>query len=339
MDKNKPYSGGKMIRKPIAEKKAERDRDFNVVVRFEEFKLHNLNAILAHRIAGMINYLVENLQEYYGDNPEIYLQIEKLIKQGKLKKEYLREDFLKKEQYEALLNLIREWETGRGKRNFRRDGKIFEAVLAFDRKLSLQEIKEELELFLKEFSKQTGVVLDTAEWMLGNERKKLLLNKVLEFASGKIDGSQLILAGLPILLGISPERNFLPFIHEKNGKTHLHILIIPRGEDEKKIKLTEKAVNQARINYLPPHVVERMLRTPPRGKYSLKVIHLLRSKVGKKKADRIVSLCRQAGIKKQLFHKLVLENRVDELLQLAEKILKLQSLPEPERKTKPRRSL
>ena len=289
--------------------------DFNVVVRLKEYKARSLPHMLAHRIAGSINAVVRQIRSYaeMEDNPYQLKALEESIKE--LSDDYTREHFLKKEAYQDLYYLWREWETGRGKRNFNPDWKMYEVVASFDRDMSPEELQREIDLLLTKLSQKLNVDIRYKKLNLKEvERRNELLNLLNEYKRGNLSAGEFVFKASSLLTGILPEKNALIFLHKKpEGGHHLHILIVPRNPEEKRIRFSPERFMEARLEYLPRHILERLLGKNL-GAYDLRAIHLLREAFGKEEADKIVRQAREVGIPSDIFNRLVYSGNYETLL-------------------------
>lgn len=178
---------------------------------------------------------------------------------------------------QILYEYLRKGETLRGLKNLRKNASLVEFILAFDRPLSNEEKINEFYKFLQIFSKITGV-------------NPFIKNK---------DGS----------ISINPYK-VAYFFHSKNGKDHIHILIVPRKGDGKKVNISPKMFQNILQLYLPPEIYHNMLskvkkRKKKLGAYPLWVIRKLETLTQDTKfVKEIVQTCRNFGITKTEFKEL-----------------------------------
>lgn len=293
----------------------EKRDDFNVVVRLKEYKAGSLPHMLAHRIAGSVNGVIRQIKSYAESETNLLSLVALKKSIEGLSDNYAREDFLKKEAYQSLYHLWREWETGKGKRNFNPERKIYELVVSFDREMSPEELQREIDLLLTKLSQKLNVDIRYKKLTLKEDERKHELRKLLnEYKKGNLSAGELVFKASSLLTGILPEKNVLIFLHKKpEGGHHLHILILPRNPEERRIKFSKERFMEARLEYLPRHILEKLLGKNI-GDYDLRAIHLLRETFGKEEADRIVREARQVEIPKSLFNRLVYSGEYQTLL-------------------------
>ena len=178
---------------------------------------------------------------------------------------------------QSIYENLRIGETLGGLKNLRKNASLVEFVLAFDRPLSEEEKFRELAKFLQSFFKTTGV------------------NPFLKTKDGKTT--------------INPHKVAF-FFHSKNGKDHIHILIVPRKDDGKKVNISPGMFRELLQLYLPPEVYHNMLskvkkRKKKLGAYPLWVIRKLETLTQDPKfVKELVQTCRNFGVSKTEFKEL-----------------------------------
>jgi len=180
------------------------------------------------------------------------------------------------ESIEKLYTKLRQIETENGKRNLRKNASLVEFVLAFEDRLSEEDLKEEIKSFFSTVEKITDI---PTSW------------------------------------------RSVYFVHEKNGRTHVHILIVPRRWNGKKVNISPGIYKQIVQEYAP-HMLG-VIFSKRIGVYPLQLIRELERRHGKEWAKEFVKLCRKHEVKKSHFKAVVMAHKERELY---EELKRLDSL-------------
>jgi hypothetical protein len=165
---------------------------------------------------------------------------------------------------ELVKSHLRSWETLFGKKNLRKNASLVEFVISYETDKAEWEMIDDLERFLRIVSDITGIeVGDLKEIQPG------------------------------LFLG----KNLAVFFHKKNERSHMHVLIVPRRSDGKKVNLKPAMFRQILEKFLPREVLEKVKRTGKRiGAYPLWVYRELERRHGEEWAKRFLKKCRQFRI-------------------------------------------
>ncbi len=172
-----------------------------------------------------------------------------------------------KELRNILGEKLRKWETLEGKKNLRKNASLWEFVISYKGKKDKREVLRDVEKFLKILKAKTGVDLDI-------ETKPFFGNKTIYL-----------------------NRNWLGFLHDKGENTHIHILVIPRQSNGKKVNLKPGIYKEVLKEFLPFSDWLRIQNTKRKiGAYPLWVIRELEKRHGKEWTKKFITKCRKLRI-------------------------------------------
>ena len=113
------------------------------------------------------------------------------------------------------------------------------------------------------------------------------------------------------ITGIPVRWRSVYFVHEKGGRTHMHILIVPRRWDGKKVNISP-GIYKRIVEEYAPHMLP-VIKSKRVGVYPLQLIRELERRHGKKWAKEFVHLCRKHEVKKSQFKAVVVAGKEEEL--------------------------
>lgn len=162
---------------------------------------------------------------------------------------------------------LRKWETLGGKKNLRKNASLLEFVISYKGKEDREKVLTDLEKFLRILKEKTGIDLGIeAKTFLGNET--IYLN-----------------------------RNWIGFLHDKGENTHIHILVIPRQANGKKVNLKPGIYKEVLKEFLPFSDWLRIKTAKKKiGAYPLWVIRELEKRHGKEWTKSFIAKCRNLRI-------------------------------------------
>ena len=111
------------------------------------------------------------------------------------------------------------------------------------------------------------------------------------------------------------------FVHEKGGRTHVHILIVPRRWDGKKVNISP-GIYKRIVEEYAPHMLP-VIKSKRIGVYPLQLIRELERRHGREWAKEFVHLCRKHDVKKSQFKAVVVAGKELELYEELKRLEKV----------------
>lgn len=165
--------------------------------------------------------------------------------------------------------------------------------------------------------------IETDEGRRNLRRNASLVEFVIAFdrrlEGGEIDGElKRFFSAVEEVAKIPAREKSVYFVHEKWGRTHVHVLVVPRRADGKKVNISPGVYKQIVRKYAPhmlPVVMGKRV-----GVYPLQFIRELEKRHGTEWTKEFVRLCRRHDVKKSQFKAVVVAGKEKELFEELKKL-------------------
>ena len=214
-----------------------------------------------------------------------------------------------KELRDIFSEKLRKWETLEGKKNLRKNASLLEFVISYKGKVEKEKVLKDLERFLRILREKTDIDLEIeAKTFFGNET--IYLN-----------------------------RNWIGFLHDKGENTHIHILVIPRQSNGKKVNLKPGIYKEVLKEFLPISDWLKIKNTKRKiGAYPLWVIRELEKRHGKEWTKEFISKCRKLRIPSPKLEFVVNRKREKELEEELNRLMRILEEEKRKRDIEPKRN-